>query len=216
MRPKFHFTFDAFLAALVALVILGVSIALVSFIFFSLRIAGHESLLGFGPRGILAFIFIFPWPLLLLDVLLVLFLETLLRRFKFGYRSPVLYLLIVLIAIAGAAGIAIDRTTHVNDDLLDRADHGGLPPPFGEVYEHVHAPVPRDHGIFRGVVQSISTSTFVMSHDDFDPDVDGLYTVILPTQFPTSMLSQGDRVYVAGDPEGSTTVRAFGIRVLRK
>lgn len=215
MRPKFLFTFDALLAGFVALVILAVSIALVGFIFFSLRVGGHESLLSFGPRGMATFLLVFPWPLLALDILLVLFLETLLRRFKFGYRSPVLYLLIVLIAIAGGAGLALDRATHVNDDLLDQADHGGLPPPFGEVYEHLHGPAPHDRGIFRGVVNGIGTSTFSMSGENFDNATDTvIYRVIVPPSTSIGDFNTGEYVYVAGDLEGTTTIRAFGIRVL--
>ncbi len=216
MRPKLFFTFETILAGLVAVVILVVSIALVNFILFGLRLNGHESLLGFGPRGLLAFFVVFPWPLLILDVLLVLFLETLLRRFKFGYRSPVLYLLLALLALATSAGLALDRGTSVNDRLLYQADHGGLPSPFGEIYEHMRVPAPHDRGIFRGTITEIGTSTIRMQHDDLDTDQDESgYIVILPSNFDITQFSAGEKVYVAGDmDDGTSTIRAFGVHPL--
>ncbi len=213
MRSKLSFTFEAFLAGFVALVILAVSVAIVSFILFGLRVNGHESLLSFGPRGVGAFFAIFPWPLLVLDVLLVLFLETLLRRFKFGYRSPMLYLLFGVAVVAIAAGLALDRGTPFNDNLLDRADHGGLPPPFGEIYEHVRATAPHDHGIYRGVVIGVAASSLTVRSDDRTGATSSTYTVMLPPRIATSSLQVGDRVYVAGDADDGV-IRAFGIRVL--
>lgn len=214
MRSKLSFTFETALAGFVALVILAVSVAIVSFILFGLRVNGHESLLAFGPRGIGSFLLIFPWPLLLLDVLLIVFLESLLRRFKFGYRSPILYLLLGLLAVAIAAGLALDRGTSFNDDLLQHADHGDLPAPFGELYEHVRAPAPHEHGIYRGTITAIGTSTMTMAHDDLDRDTDeSSYTVVFPDGYATSSLSVGERVYVAGDEEDHV-IRAFGVNPL--
>lgn len=196
MRPRSYFTFENFLAGFVALVILVVSVAILNFIFFGLRVNGHESLLSFGPRGIAAFLLVFPWPLLALDVLLVLFLETLLRRYKFGYRSPTLYLLIGLLAVAITGGLAIDRATDVNDRLLNTADHGGLLPPFGELYERIRVPAPHDRGIFRGTITDVATSSITMRHDDLDRDTDETeYSVLLPAGFAASDLSVGERVY---------------------
>lgn len=214
MRPKFYFTAETILAGFVALLILLVSVGLLNFIFFGLRLNGHESLLNFGPQGIALFFFIFPWPLLALDVLLVLFLETLLRRFKFGYRAPVLYLLLGLLAVSISAGLALDRGTSLNDLLFTRAEHGELPSPFAEFYEGVPAAAPHEEGIFRGTITDVGTSTFMLRHDDFDRDTDEtIYTVVMPDGFPTSTLSAGERVYVAGQARGST-ITPYGIRVL--
>lgn len=214
MRSKLSFTFETFLAVFAAIVMLVVTVALVNFILFSLRVNGHESLLSFGGRGILTFLFVFPWPLLVLDILLAFFLEHLLRRFRFGYRSPVLYLLLGIVAIAICMGLLLDRGTPFNDALLNRADHGELPAPFGELYEHIRAPAPHAQGVFRGIVTSVGTSTFVMYYDDQDDASSSEHTVIPPPGFDVSLLSPGDHVYVAGD-EGDEVVHAFGIKALR-
>ena len=214
MRPKLFFVLEGLLAGFVILVILAVTVALVSFILFGLRLNGHESLLGFGPRGVGSFLLLFPWPLLVLDALLVVFLERLLRRFKFGYRSPILYLLLGLCAVAVASGLLLDRGTNLNDELLRRADHGGLPSPFGELYEHMRTPAPHDRGIYRGTISEIATSSIRILYDDLDTDRDETgYLVTLPTGFDMTPFVIGERVYIAGDMKDGV-IQAFGIRAL--
>jgi len=211
MRPKILFGLEAVLAGFVALVILAVSVAIVNYILFAMRVNGHEALLGFGPRGLHTFLFVFPWPLLVIDGVLIFFLEVLLRRFKFGYRSPMLYLLFALLVIAIGTGTALDRGTSMNDALLHQAEHGGLPPPFGELYEHVRAPAPHERGIYRGTITAIGTTTLTLAHDDLDKDSDETgYTVMLPPGFDTGTLTVGERVYVAGEMH-DTHIRAFGV-----
>ncbi len=215
MRPKLYFTSQVALAGLVALTILVVSIAIVSFILFGLRVNGHEALLSFGLRGVSAFLLVLPWPLLVLDILLVIFLERLLRRFKFGYRSPILYLMVGLVGVAVVSGLLLDRGTPMNDALLHRAEHGGLPPPFGELYEHARVPAPHDRGIYRGTILEIATTSLRLQHDDLDNDHDDTgYLVLLPPGFDIRPLFIGEKVYVAGDKEGDA-IRAFGVQPLR-
>ena len=116
--------------------------------------------------------------------------------------------------VAVVAGVAVERGTPLNAFLLDDADHDRLPAPIGSLYEDVHGGAPHDRGVFRGIVDTVSTTTFVMQHDDFDHDGDdGSFTVIIPTGFDASTLAPGERVYVAGTPtpEG---IQAYGIQVL--
>jgi len=211
MRPKVYFTLKAALILIVAGIILLVSVGIVNFIAFSLRLNGHESLLAFGPRGVLAFLAIFPWPLVVIDALLVVLLEELLRRFRFTYRSPMLYLILAILAVALSVGITLDRATPLNDDLLQSADHDHLPPPLEALYEGARAPAPHDHGIFRGTVIDIATSTFTMKHDDHDADADdGTYVVMPPSGIPPSDFQIGERLYVAGDTD-QNIVHAYGV-----
>src|SRR5437773_112715 len=85
MRPRYFFMLKIAALASVAAGVLAVSIFILNFILFGLRINHHEELLGFGTQGFLAFLRFFPWYLLILDVALITLLEFLLRRFKFGY-----------------------------------------------------------------------------------------------------------------------------------
>ncbi|HEV7449094.1 MAG TPA: hypothetical protein VGP13_00955 [Candidatus Paceibacterota bacterium] len=143
MRPRFYFTLKAAALVLVALGVLVVSIFLCNFIFFIIRINGHESLLA-RPGGIFLFLRFFPWGLLVIDAALIVLLEVLLKSFRFGYKSPIVYTTIAVLAVVIPLGFAIDRATDINDRVLERADHHGLPPPFGELYEHAHRPLPAE------------------------------------------------------------------------
>lgn len=131
---KTHFLLRVILLIAVTIVTLIISVFLFNYVFFSLRISGHESLLGFGPQGVVPFLEFFPWPFLVVDIALIIILEWLLRKFRFGYRSPILYLLIGLFVVTVSAGYFIDRKTGFNDALLQQADHDYLPGPFGELY----------------------------------------------------------------------------------
>ena len=117
---------------------LAVSVLIFTFILFTVRLNIQDALAHTGPYGWLFFIRFFPWHLLALDVVLIFLCETLLRSFKLGWRSPVLYLAFMLLALALALGLFLDRGVGFNDSMVERAHHHGLPPPFNEMYEHAH------------------------------------------------------------------------------
>ena len=205
---KAHFTLRVILLALLAAVILIVSVLLVNFALFTLRISGRAMLLNFGPQGILIFIRVFPWPLLAFDIALILILEWLLQRFKFGYRSPVLYSLIAIFAIAISAGLIIDRGTRFNDLLLRDADDRRLPGAIGSIYRGARRP-PLDSGICECQIEVIASTS--VSATDLIARPTTTVIVILPEGFPAGSLAPGDVVFVAGQRVDSTTIQAFGI-----
>ncbi len=211
MRPRIVFTLQILFVAVLCAVALALSIFLLAFIVFILRVGGHQSLLSFGPRGLEAFVFVFPWFWFFVDVVLVLLVVLLVRRFQFGYRRPALYITLAVFLFAGAAGLILDRGTSFNDDLLRSADNDTLPSPLGDLYETAHERAPSDRGIFRGMVTAIGTSTLTLSHDDFDRDHDdGTFLVIPQTGFDFSSVGVGDRLYVAGMLTHEA-VEAYGI-----
>lgn len=132
MRPRLYFTLTVAALVLVSFVVLVISVFIFNFILFSIRLNHQDSLLGFGPRGWGVFLAFFPWTLLLIDIALVLVLETLLRRFRFGYRVPVLYLLGGLVCLTVLTGAVLDRGTAFNDQLFERRHE--LPPPLENFY----------------------------------------------------------------------------------
>src|SRR5690348_1082993 len=93
MRPRIYFMLK--LAALIVLMVatLVVSIFILTFILFSIRINSQDVLLGFGSRGLTTFLRFFPWGLLFIDIALIFLSQHLLRQFRFGYRIPALYVL---------------------------------------------------------------------------------------------------------------------------
>jgi hypothetical protein len=128
------------LVALVAVVLLalGVSILICTFILFTVRINIHDAFTHTGPSGWWFFARFFPWHLLVLDVILIALAEWLMRSFRFAYRSPTLYLLFALVALALALGLFIDRDTSFNNEMLNRARLHHLPPPLDDMYVHAH------------------------------------------------------------------------------
>ncbi len=212
MRPKFYFTLKMLALAAVALAALVVSIAILNFILFSIRIGGHDSLLSFGPRGFWAFIMFFPWSLLMVDIGLIVLLQWLLRKFRFGYQVPVLYLLAGLVVATTAAGFVIDRGTPLNDQLYEMRGHG-LPSPLGRFYDRAHLPPPPGSGVCKCTITAIEGNMLTVKDTREGTTT---FTVLLPANDPratTTNLDIGDVIFVAGDMQDGV-IRAFGVREL--
>ena len=209
MRPRAYFIARLTLTVLVAVLALVISTFVISFVFFSLHESGERFLLGFGNKGILTFLLLFPWASLLLDIVVLFVLEWLLQSFKFGYRISLLMIFLGIFACSTILGILVTLTP-LHGALLNQADQGLLPV-LGEMYESIrdsHA----DRGIFRGSIRSIQGNKIVLVHDDRDHDSDdGIQTIILPSKYPS--LKVGDRVYVFGSLSGGV-IQAQGIKKL--
>jgi hypothetical protein len=211
MRPRFQFTLKIIALSVVTFLVLIISLFIIAFISFSIRISHHESLLGFGPKGIMAFFLFFPWLLLALDVGLICLLEWLLRKFRFGYRFPVLYLLLVLFGIVIISGSVLDRGISFNDKILQSRER--LPRPIGNFYGQVNRPLPKGQGICFCKVIDINKMTEELVVED--NRVEG---TILRVTFPgdnfiqvKELLNVGDMIFVAGT-EHDGVIEAFGVR----
>ena len=207
MTPRAYFTLKILALGALALGVLVTTIFIFNFISFSVRVNHHEALLGFGPRGYLSFANVFPWHLLILDLLLVILLEWLIRKFKMGYNIPVLYLLGALIFGAATLGFALDRTPF-NDRVIEH--EGRLPPSIGRLYEHARRGPSPESGMCHCEILSIEGNTIIVE----DPRrATSTLIVILPEDDPhatTSMLEVGDVIFIAGREEGGMFY-AFGV-----
>ncbi len=215
MRPRAYFIAKVAVLALVALAIVLVSIFLLNFILFSIRISSQDALLGFGARGLAAFFALFPWGLLIIDVLLIAGAQWLLREFKAGYKLPISFVLMGLLAAVIVGGALLDRAG-LNDRLLDRFDRDELHGPLGDLYGSARILPPPGQGVCQCVITAIDGN---MLHVQ-DLRSAAMLTVIIPSNDPhatTSGLSVGDVVFVAGDGDGDEddlVIKAFGIRKL--
>ncbi len=209
MRPRVYFVLQIVFIVLLSIAILLLSVFVLSFIFFSLHESGEQFLLGFGVRGMLTFVTLFPWAALLATLALLSLLEWLLRYFKFGYRLPILRIFIGISAITFIASVLV-TVTPLHSSLLGRAEQNELPI-IGEFYEAVHDSH-ESQGIFRGEIMSIRGNTFIISYNNNNLDTDdGTWTVIPPTGFNLSAIHVGEIVYVAGTlMQGS--IHAYGIQ----
>lgn len=213
MTPRVYFTLQWVALVGTIAAILLVTVFIVNFIFFSIRLNTSEQLLGFGPQGFGAFLHFFPWHLAITDITLVFLLQWLLRRFKFGYRIPLLYLIGGLILGAGLIGFALDRATPFNDRLHE--GRGRLPGPMRGFYDGAKRPH-KGSGICRCTILAIEGNTLTV--EDTRPVSEGGATTTLLVVIPpdtrratTTGLSVGDTVFIAGKEEDGV-IEAFGIR----
>jgi len=139
MHSQLYFGLRLVTLIVVLFLALVVSVLLFAFLSFTIRVNFHAPVMDPLGRTWFFFLHFFPWRLLFLDVILVVCAEWLLRSFRFAYRSPVLYLLFGLLALALALALFIDHTGF-NDVMLDHARERGLPAPFNDMYENAHHP----------------------------------------------------------------------------
>src|SRR6185503_9289372 len=213
MHPRYYFALRVAALVAVSIGVLLVSVFICNFLLFSIRVNSADSYLYFGLRGWGAFLSFFPWDLFTIDVLLVGTLLWLLRQFKFGYKSPMLYIVLGLILITVAAGAFLDRATDINDRALRAADDDRLPGLLDMFYGTARRMPPPGHGVCKCVIVSIQNGMLTLV--DLR-DASTTFTAVMPQDDPratTSGLEPGDVIFVAGD-RGSTTVHAFGIRKL--
>ncbi len=205
MRPKIFFTLHVGALIVVGFCVLALSVFLFNYISFIVRLNSHDALLGFGPRGIELFLQVFPWPLLLLDLALVVLLEWLLRHFKFGYRRPALLLFAGLLLSSLIVGSFLDRGLRFNDNFLRRADRGMLPPPLGAFYEYARRPPGPEE--YRGTITAINGTQLTVQLDSTTTTI----TIEAPPEHGD--IAVGQRIFIFGH-FGTSSIQAFGIRGL--
>jgi hypothetical protein len=209
MKPKMYFALQVILLGILAAATFAVSWLLVSYIFFTLRAGGYIYLLGFGTRGVYHFIMVFPWIILLIDMILLLIFDSLLKSFKFAYHSPVIYLFLgSLLVITLLASMVNFNSFH--EVLLRRAEQQRLPI-MGSLYAGIRRSNGRG-GVFQGVVVELEGNTFEMRPYRQD---EATNTPLIRVVFPghastTQFLKVGDEVFVAGKALNNE-IEAYGI-----
>jgi len=210
MKPKMHFTLHIALLVFASLVVLVLSVMIANFILFTIRVSGHEPLLGFGLRGILFFLYVFPWPLFILDALSFMGLLWLLKQFRVGYRSPVLVLLALILLLTAGASVALDRGFRLNDRLITNSDRYPLPRSVQYFYKSANgAPV---DGICLCEIVGINGNMIIVKDTRKKNAV--AFTVRLPNndmRATTTDIEVGDVALIASDADGDE-IRAFGVR----
>lgn len=213
MHSKNYFYLRIAALAVVSVLVLLISIFILNFLLFSIRINSQDIFLGFGPRGWSAFLAFFPWELLATDAVLVGVLLALLRQFKFGYKSPLLYMLGGLVMLTLVAGFAVDKAG-VNEHFLRQADENRLPGAFGDFYGHARRPPPPGSGFCRHC-RIVAIEGNVLTVEEVRSEGTTTRTIVLPANDPnatTSLLKVGDIIFVAGDAASDGNIRAFGVR----
>jgi hypothetical protein len=211
MRPRVYFVLKVVSLVVVSVLTLLTSSLLVSFIIFSLVNSGKLFLLGFGLHGFLMFFALFPWPLFVVEIILIVLLEWLIKRYQFGYRTSLSRLVFVILLVSVVIS-AIINITPFHSTLLHRAEQRNLPF-VGDYYRGIRRP-PSGQEIFRGVVSDVGTSTFVLNQrgDVGDGGIQK-YIIDVPPNVPRSVFpAVGDTVFVAGKLLPDNDVQAYGFQ----
>jgi hypothetical protein len=208
MRPRLYFTLKSIALAVVAILTLLLTVSIGSFILFSIRTSYETSLLGFGPSGLLIFLQLFPWALFMLDIACIVLLEWMLRKFRFGYRSPLLYLLFGILVIILSATSVID-TGRFSDSVL-RGAHDIDIPIVGDFYESGRRPPSPGSGVCPCVVVAINGNVLTMQ-ENIPNELPKQVTVVLPAGAATSSIHVGQSLFIAGTFDHGT-LHAFGTR----
>ena len=206
MRPRWHFLLLAALMATGVLILLLALVYLTSFIVFLLYDGGSWFAPSFGMRGWFDLLRSIPIYLLILLAIFTGVLDTLVRRYSFAYRRPLLASLGAIVLIVFVSGFIVAQTSF-HHSLAYEARQGRLPPPFGAWYGHHQHPHPED--MYRGSIVSTSSNGFIIKLDD-----ESTTTVVLTphTRLPFGAdFAPGDMLVVIGDAMGTGTIRAFGI-----
>jgi hypothetical protein len=211
MRPRSYFLLEVASLMFVAFLTLITSSLLISFIIFSLVSSGKLFLFGFGARGFLMFFSVFPWPMLIVEIALIVLLEWLIKKFKFGYRSSLSRLVFFILLVSIAIGTIIDISP-LHNVLQRKAERRSLPI-VGSFYRGIRRPPPGQE-IFRGTVSDVGTSSFVLRQDYGETGTSTKeYVIILPPGTSrTTILTIGDMVFVAGRLMFDDTVHAYGFQ----
>lgn len=208
MRPRWHFILLSTLTIVGAFIVLLTLLYVASLAVFFLRDSGVWFAPEFGVRGWLALARSTPWLLVLFIIVFVAVLETLVRHYRFIYRTPLLASVVVIFVIVALGGFAISQTRFHRS--LAHGPRPGENSPLAFLY---HGPLrmPRPPDAYHGEILDLTQNGFIMVDED---DAGTTTVVVTPrTRLPNgSDFGVGERVIVIGDSIATSTVRAFGIR----
>lgn len=196
MRPRAYFIIKATALIVVAILVLLLSVSVGSFILFSIRTSSEISLLGFGLPGYFIFLNVFPWWLLLLDIGCIILLEWMLRKFRFGYKNSLLYLLSAIVVVTLFVTILIDQSGASDRALRSVRNHNI--PLLGTLYDQGRRPPPIESGACPCIVKAINGNTLTM--EETLPDgINRQVMVILPSNQATSSMYIGEHLFIVGN-----------------
>ncbi len=213
MRSKAYFLVKLGLLTFVTILTTLVSVFLLSFIIFSSSVDGSIFLVRFGGSGLYNFVLTLPWYLLVVDIFLLLFLDLLLKSFRFGYKSPVLYLFIGTFVVVTIVSTSINLTSF--HQRVMNSVGGGKIPFFPNLYTGVGSEKQKP-GTWKGYVGKINGNSFKFRYVKGITGEFGDAEVFAVNEITVvGKLFEGDMVFVAGNILDNR-IMAYGIKKLNK
>ncbi len=204
MHSKVYFLARSLLLTSGVLLVVLILVFLLSFILFVDRANGLDWLWGFGFKGVILYLSLQPWILIIISLVLILVIEVAIRHLSFAWRRPLIYSAVgVIILLASFAGLV--ARTNLHDVLFKNAAEnrlsiiGGLYRGFG---------LRQFKNIYTGQVSQTSASGFVLIRPD-NTQIQIKYSN--QTHFPNGPIKNDDEVFVAGRISGQT-LEAYGVR----
>lgn len=162
MKPRWHFIIRSLARALLITVVFACLLYLLSFFFFAARGSGTWYLISFGWRGFGLFLASLPWVLLLVVFILILIVETMLRRFGSGWRRSFVYGLLLVALLSVGSGWLISQSP-LHRSLYHKSWEEDLPL-VGPLYRH-YARWETDN-VYLGEIIDLGEDFLVLQTDD--------------------------------------------------
>ena len=141
-----------------------------------------------------------------MDILAILGLVQLSRRFRFGWKTPRVYLATLLLIAAIASGFLFDLTVPVHDSL--EQNQSRLPQPMRGLYRTTP---PEQGGFTHGILLAFDAATDTLTIvDERTGDITEAI-IVDDTHATTAGLEIGSSIIIAGD-EIDGVMHVFGIR----
>ncbi|HNW71440.1 MAG TPA: hypothetical protein PKZ36_00935 [Candidatus Paceibacterota bacterium] len=195
-KSKTYFKLRIVFLVLIIIAIFIISIFLCSFVLFSLRASDQISLIGLGGHGTVLFFKLFPWGLFLLNSALIIWAGLMIRSFRFGYKTPILYLGLGTVFVMTICGVIIDQGTSLQYNIWH--DTHDNPIFIGSIYEKVRTRPDLDEKIFRGIILDIQQNSLLVAIEPkIEEDEILNYRVVLENIKPKTF-QIGDSIYIEG------------------
>lgn len=202
-KPKMFFVLNAILLSVGTVLLALTSIYLLSFIAFIERERSPITLLGVGKEGVYLFMSNFPWIFTTIALILIVVTSLLVRRFEFGYRTPIIILLGSLFIIVLTVFFTLEKFS-VSPQIIDKTLNGPLKG-IGDSYRQ------KDSKLRSGIITDILSTSPVTS---FVLDSDKGVVVVTIDEYtkisPDVLIEIGNRVVVLGELD-EISVKAKGI-----
>ena len=215
MKPKIYFTARTLIIWTIISVTVVTMAFFVSFSIFSIRESSRLFLLGFGSMGVWTFFVTFPWFLLVLEIILLIVVDILLKHFKFAYKTPFIYLILSTAIFVMFISIFISSTP-IHETLYQEVIEQRLPA-LDIIYKDAKQP-PIKEGVLRGIITRVDDDMFTIYSDDKDKDKDdGLWDIFISQgqlKYISSTINVGDFVVTACRQKADGRCYLYGLKIL--